>query len=231
MPRELKNEIKFKFQLCEEQKEGKRLIINNEIIIVTGSAGTGKTSLVAQTILDMMFKRDIHTIKLSRPTVEVGKSLGLLPGSWQEKVSPYNNVMIQTMKDCYRDPTKIEEYITKNQIIDAPIQFIRGSNILEKEVLVVDEVQSTTPKEMEAILTRLSGGKIILLGDRRQADICGKTGLDLALELSEHIEGIKHIHLVENHRSGIVKQIIDHLYAEENAIQKNVYNKEKRVLP
>lgn len=206
-------EIKFAFPLADEQKEAKKLIIENEIIIITGNPGSGKTSIVSQACLDLLFKREINKIFVARPTVEVGKSLGLLPGTLQEKVNPYTEVFIQSMKDVYNHPDKIDKILQEGIVELFPIQFIRGKNIKSSQVLVVEESQNTTRHEMEAILTRHnSNSRIILIGDLKQRDISGQSGLELAIELSKSIEGIKHIHLKENHRSGLVKEIIDYLY-------------------
>lgn len=215
MAKELKNEIKYAIQFCDEQKEAKRLILDNEIIIITGNPGTGKSAVVACTILDMLFKRQVSKVTLSRPTVEVGSSLGFLPGDLETKVSPYLKAFRDALEKCYPHPEKISKLFEENKIVTDAIQFIRGTNVNDREILILEEIQNSTPKEMEAILTRASGGKIILLGDLRQCDIRGKSGLELAIELSKNIEGIKHIHLKENHRSGIVKQIIDYIYGIE----------------
>lgn len=214
MAKELKNEIKYAIQFCEEQKEAKRLILENEIVIITGNAGSGKSSLVAATVLDLLFKRMVNKVILTRPTVEVGSSLGFLPGDLETKISPYLQAFKDSMERCYPHPDKISKLFEENKVVTDAIQFIRGTNIID-EVLIVDEAQSCTPKEIEAILTRASGGKIVLLGDLRQCDIKGRSGLELAIELSKNIEGVKHIHLKENHRSGIVKQIIDYIYGVE----------------
>lgn len=214
MAKELKNEIKYAIQFCDEQKEAKRLILENEIVIITGNAGSGKSSLVAATVLDLLFKRTVNKVILTRPTVEVGSSLGFLPGDLETKVSPYLQAFRDSMESCYPHPDKISKLFEEGKIVTNAIQFIRGTNVVD-QVLIVDEVQSCTPKEIEAILTRASGGKIILLGDLRQCDIKGRSGLELAIELSKNIEEIKHIHLKENHRSGVVKKIIDYIYGIE----------------
>ena len=72
----LKNEIKYQIQLNEEQKEAKRLIRENQIVIITGRAGCGKSLVSAQTSLDFLFKKEFEKINVTRATVEVGHSLG-----------------------------------------------------------------------------------------------------------------------------------------------------------
>lgn len=228
--RERKNEISYKITLDEEQKEAKRAILDNEIVIVTGRAGCGKTALVAQTILDMLFKREIDKVIVTRATVEVGNSLGFLPGDMATKLSPYLAPFIESLYACY-DEDKVNKHLThfadgqenvdKNsnrksigKIEGTPVQFIRGKTIGERTVLVCEEAQNFTEFEMEAILTRLGkGGKIIINGDNAQSDIYDKyTGIDYAIELSKAIPEIKHFNLTNNHRSGLVKKILDYKY-------------------
>jgi phosphate starvation-inducible protein PhoH len=85
----LKNDIKYQITLNDEQKEAKRLIIDNQIVVITGRAGCGKSLVSAQTALDFVFKKQFENIYVTRAAVEVGHSLGFLPGSLNEKFNPY----------------------------------------------------------------------------------------------------------------------------------------------
>ena len=89
--RERKSEIKSinALQLNEEQKEAKRLIVENQIVIVTGRAGSGKSLVCAQAALDFLKKKQISCIYNTRAAIEVGRSLGFLPGALSEKFDPY----------------------------------------------------------------------------------------------------------------------------------------------
>ena len=81
--RERKADIKSinAIQLNEEQKEAKRLIIENQIVIITGRAGCGKSLVCAQASLDFLKKKQVNCIYNTRAAIEVGRSLGFLPGS------------------------------------------------------------------------------------------------------------------------------------------------------
>ena len=83
--RERKNEIKYKVTLNEEQKEAKRPIRENQIVVVTGRAGCGKSLVSAVTALDFINKKECDKVYVTRATVEVGTSLGYLPGSIDDK--------------------------------------------------------------------------------------------------------------------------------------------------
>ena len=206
--RERKNEIKYNVTLNEEQKLAKQLIINNQIVIVTGRAGSGKSLVCAQAALDFLMKKQCNHIYVTRATIEVGGSLGFLPGDLEDKFNPYLEAFQENLEKCY-DKVKIQELVKTKKIVAYPVQFIRGKTI--DDVLVVEEAQNLSKGEMLAILTRLGKtGKIIINGDNEQKDIKESyTGLSYAIELSKKIEGIEWIKLKANHRSDLVGKILD----------------------
>ena len=206
--RERKNEIKYNVTLNEEQKLAKQLIINNQIVIVTGRAGSGKSLICAQAALDFLMKKQCNHIYVTRATIEVGGSLGFLPGDLEDKFNPYLEAFQENLEKCY-DKLKIQDLVKDKKILAYPIQFIRGKTI--DDVLVVEEAQNLSKGEMLAILTRLGKtGKIIINGDNEQKDIKESyTGLSYAIELSKKIEGIEWIKLKANHRSDLVGKILD----------------------
>jgi len=203
-----KNEIKYNITLNEEQKLAKQLIIDNQIVIVTGRAGSGKSLICAQAALDFLMKKQCNHVYVTRATIEVGGSLGFLPGDLEDKFNPYLEAFQENLEKCY-DKLKIQELVKNKKIIAYPIQFIRGKTI--DDILVVEEAQNLTKGEMLAILTRLGkNGKIIINGDNEQKDIKESyTGLSYAIELSKKIEGIEWIKLKANHRSDLVGKILD----------------------
>jgi phosphate starvation-inducible PhoH-like protein len=208
----LKNEIKYQLQLNDEQKEAKRLIRENQIVIVTGRAGCGKSLVSAQTALDFIFKKEFNTIYITRAAIEVGQSLGFLPGGLSEKFDPYLEAFKENLIKCY-DRVKIDQLVTEEKIKSLPVQFIRGKTI--DDVLVVEEAQNLTKAEMLAILTRLGkNGRIIINGDNEQKDIKDAfNGLSYIIELSKKIEEIQWIKLKHNHRSDLVGKILDYEYS------------------
>lgn len=207
----LKNEIKYQITLNDEQKEAKRLIRENQIVIITGRAGCGKSLVSAQTALDFLFKKEFEKIFITRAAVEVGHSLGFLPGSLNEKFDPYLEAFQENLIKCY-DKVKIEQLVSDEKIKALPVQFIRGKTI--DDVLVVEEAQNLTKSEMLAILTRLGkNGRIIINGDNEQKDIRDDyNGLSYIIELSKKIEEIKWVKLKHNHRSDLVGKILDYEY-------------------
>lgn len=213
--KELKGEIKYLVQLNEEQKIAKRLIYDNQIVIITGRAGSGKSLVTAQTALDMLFKKRYHKVFVTRAMIEVeNETMGFLPGDKEAKFGPYIEAFKENLEKCY-NREKIDDLIREEKIVAGPINFIRGKTV--DNVLIVEEAQNMTKGMMLAILTRLGkDGKIIINGDNAQTDRIthGMNGLSYAIELSNKIDGIERIDLKENHRSDIVGKILDYEYGK-----------------
>jgi len=210
-PKKLKNDIKYKISLDEDQKKVKESIYNSEIVIITGYAGSGKSLCIAQTSLDLIFKREIHQVYITRAAVEVGKSLGFLPGELDSKFDPYIEAFRDNLYKCY-DKDKVDKHIKDGQIQGMPVQYIRGKTIDGGQMLIVEEAQNLTKHEMLAILTRLGkGGRIIINGDIEQSDIRDSyTGLHYAIDLAKAIDEIKWHKLKSNHRSELISKILDY---------------------
>lgn len=204
-----KKDIKYDVELNEEQREAKSLIVNNQVVIVTGVAGTGKSLVCAQAALDFLNRKQIEEIFVTRAAIEVGKSLGYLPGSLEEKFNPYLEGFRDNLYKCY-DKVIIDQIVKEGKVKALPVQFIRGKTI--DDLLIVEEAQNLTKHEILALLTRLGKtGKIIINGDNEQKDIKEQfTGLSYAIELSKNIPEIKWIKLKENHRSGLIGKILDY---------------------
>jgi phosphate starvation-inducible PhoH-like protein len=210
-----KNPIKHNVSLNEEQKIAKQLIIDNQIVIITGKAGSGKSLVSALTALEFLTTKQIDRMLVTRAAIEVGKSLGFLPGELGDKFNPYMEALIENLHKC-TDKEIIKKYTDDNKIQALPVQYIRGKTI--EDILIVEEAQNLTKHEMLAILTRLGkSGKIIINGDNDQSDIRDQhTGLKFAIELSKNIPEIKRIDLKENHRSDIIGKILDYEYSKKS---------------
>jgi predicted ribonuclease YlaK len=208
-----KSDINYNVTLNCEQKEAKQLIIDNQIVIVTGRAGSGKSLVCAQAALDFLMTKQCDHIFVTRATIEVGSSLGFLPGSLEDKFNPYLEAFQENLIKLY-DRIKIQEFIKANKIVAYPVQFIRGKTI--DDILVVEEAQNLSKAEMLAIVTRLGKtGKIVINGDNEQKDSKESyTGLSYAIDLSKKIKEIKWIKLKENHRSDLVGKILDFEYGK-----------------
>jgi len=211
MSKKLKNPIKYKISLDQGQREVKEAIHNNQIVVVIGQAGSGKSAVCALTSLDLMFKKEVDEIIIIRPAIEVGKTLGYLKGDLKEKLDPYIEAFTANLYKSY-DRLKIDKHISDGQITSIPVQFIRGKTVENNQIMIIEEAQNLTKHEMLAILTRIGkGGRIVVSGDNQQSDIRDKfTGLHYAIELSKNIDEIKMFKLESNHRSELVGKILDY---------------------
>lgn len=204
-----KNPIKFKVQLNEEQKEAKRLILNNPVTVLRGSAGSGKTLCAVQTGLDLLFTKEVDKIIITRPTVSK-EDIGFLPGDIREKMDPWLAPIYHNLHILY-DKNKIQKELEEERIEILPFAFIRGRTFVNSFV-IVDEGQNVTHTQMEAILGRLGqGSKMVICGDMAQIDLRDKrqTGFSFLQRLEENVEGFKMFNLKQNHRHKIVSPILE----------------------
>jgi len=207
--RVLKNPIKFKLTLNEEQKLAKEEILNNTLTILAGSAGSGKTLLACQIALDGLFRRQYEKVIITRPTVSK-EEIGFLPGDLREKMDPWVQPIYQNMFLLY-DKEKIEKCITDGQIEIVPVSFMRGRTFVDS-VIIVDEAQNVTHEQMEMIVTRLGlRSKMIICGDDHQVDLKQKrdSGFRFLYAAARGIKNMCGITLKQNHRDPIVSDLIE----------------------
>ncbi len=211
--RKPKNPITFKLTLNEEQKVAKQLILDNPVTLLKGMAGSGKTLVACQVALDMVFKKDVERIIITRPTV-AKEEIGFLPGDLKEKMDPWLAPIYANLYMLY-DKAKVDKMI-QDQIIEiVPFAFMRGRTFPDAFV-IVDECQNITHGQTEMILGRLGkGGKMVFCGDITQTDLKNKkdSGIGFFTRLEENIKGVKIVTLKTNHRHEIVEPILK-LYSD-----------------
>lgn len=216
--RKLKNPIKFKLQLNDEQKDAKEIVLQNTITLLAGKAGSGKTLLACQIALDGLFNRVYNKIIITRPTVSK-EEIGFLPGDLKEKLDPWLQPIYQNMYDLY-GKDRIEQYIKEGQIEIAPLSFMRGRTFLDS-VIIVDEAQNVTNEQMEMITTRIGlRSKMMICGDAGQVDLKSKkdSGFRFLFINAERVNKLAAVTLLTNHRDPIVDQLLD-LYDDPNALK------------
>ena len=160
-------------------------------MFAVGPAGTGKTYLAMAMAVRMLLDKAVKRIVLTRPAVEAGERLGFLPGTLEEKVSPY----LRPLYDALHDMLEFERVrrLLEQQIIEvAPLAFMRGRT-LNDSFVILDEAQNSTREQMKMFLTRIGfGSKAVVTGDVTQSDLPRgeKSGLRDAMNVLEGIEGI-----------------------------------------
>jgi phosphate starvation-inducible PhoH-like protein len=205
----VKNPIKFKIPLNEEQKEAKEKILHNTLTLLAGKAGSGKTLLACQVALDGLLRRHYEKIIITRPTVSK-EEIGFLPGDLREKMDPWIQPIYQNMYALY-DKAKVEKLIEDGKIEIVPLAFMRGRTFLDS-CIIVDEAQNVTHEQMEMIATRIGiRSKMIICGDDHQVDLKSKrdSGFKFLYSQSFKVKNMVGITLMKNHRDPIVDELIE----------------------
>ena len=160
------------------QKKYVEEIGRNTITFAIGPAGTGKTYLAMAWAVKALKEKEISRIILTRPAVEAGEKLGFLPGTLDEKVSPYLRPLYDALYDMM-DAKEFQALMERGTIEVAPLGFMRGRS-LNNALVILDEAQNTTPEQLKMFLTRLGfGSKMIITGDITQIDLPESDGSGL----------------------------------------------------
>lgn len=185
------------------------LIASKTLIFALGPAGTGKTFFGATRAAEALRDRLTERVIVTRPTIEVGQSLGFLPGELEEKNEPYFRPVREAFEKCL-GAGPVEMYLKDGTIEARPLAYMRGASF-ENAWVILDEAQNTTPKEMEMFLTRIGEGcKVIVDGDLRQQDIAGQSGLADAIARLRDDEdvGVIEFGLDDIVRSGFCARVV-----------------------
>jgi phosphate starvation-inducible PhoH-like protein len=183
----------------------------NDLLFAVGPAGSGKTYTAVALAVKALKEKRVQKIILTRPAVEAGENLGFLPGDLKEKLDPYLQPLYDALEDMIPSK-KLSAFIEEKIIQIAPLGFMRGRT-LDNAFVILDEGQNTTESQLKMFLTRMGkSAKFIITGDVTQIDLPKnqKSGLKIALNLFENINGIKIISLNEEDvvRHPLVKTII-----------------------
>jgi len=199
-----------KIQLNEEQKLAKSVILDSAVSVITGAAGSGKTLLATATGLDLLFRKEIDKLIITRPAVLAGEDLGFLPGDISDKMDPWLQPIYQNFYNLY-DKAKIDKELAEGNIQILPLGYVRGLTFTNT-FIIADEVQNLTHSQTEALLGRLGhGSKMVLCGDIAQIDLKNKktSGLSFLRRVEEQVDGFNFVNLQKNHRHSIVQDILD----------------------
>ena len=182
-----------------------------DMVICTGAAGSGKTFLAVAEALKMLLSHNTSKLVVTRPVVEAGESLGYLPGDLEQKISPYLRPLYDAM-ESFISKDVVKKFIEAGVIEIAPLAYMRGRT-LSDAVVILDEAQNTTCRQMKMFLTRMGeGSKVFITGDITQIDLPKHTqsGLVHAVEILKNIDGIRIIQTEASDvvRNALVKKII-----------------------
>ncbi len=163
-----------------EQRFAFELLLCDDISLVTliGLPGAGKTLLaLACGLQKTVEERQFRKLYIARPIIPMGKDIGFLPGTKEEKLSSWMGAIndnLEFLMDRGHEDSKVDEKIdylfTSGQIEVDSLTYIRGRS-LPKQYIIIDDAQNLTPHEIKTIISRAGNGtKIVLTGDPYQID-------------------------------------------------------------
>jgi len=182
------------------------------LVTLTGKAGTGKTLLAVAAGLYKVFAHSAYTrVLVFRPTMPVGRDIGYLPGSIDEKMQPWMQPIYDALELIWEQdrhsPNRVlpPDVMECEEICIEPLTYIRGRSI-PRQYIIIDEAQNLTPLELKTVVTRVgTGTKIVLTGDPHQIDNpyvdALSNGLASLIDRFRGNELSAHIGLVKGERS------------------------------
>lgn len=217
--------------LNREQRMAFDLLLNDHVQLVTlvGQAGTGKTLLALASALYKVLRRKprYERVLVLRPIVPLGKDIGYLPGSKEEKLNYWMQPIFDNLEFILKKSltAKDKDWVTSDLTIESLIHseflevealtYIRGRSI-PNQFFIVDEAQNLTPHEVKTIISRAGEGtKIVLTGDPQQIDNpyldSNSNGLVYTVERLKHFGIFGHVFLPRSERSTLASLAVDQL--------------------
>jgi len=212
----------------KEQRMALELLMDPSVALVTliGQAGTGKTLLalaagMAATLQDESYEKML----VSRPVIPLGRDIGYLPGSKDEKMKLWMQPIFDNLsyllglpdngKNEETTPQMVNRLIKDEKIELEALTYIRGRSI-SRQYVIIDEAQNLTPHEVKTIISRAGEGtKIVMTGDPEQIDNpyldASSNGLSYTVERLKGRELCGHITLTKSERSHLSALAADYL--------------------
>ncbi len=186
---------------------------NIDFVTLLGQAGTGKTLVTIAAALQQTLEMGrFSEVIITRITVPVGEDIGFLPGTEEEKMTPWMGALQDNLEILIKGDANAGEWaraatneLIKNKVKIKAMSFMRGRTFVNK-LLVLDEAQNLTPKQMKTLITRAGPGtKVVCLGNLAQIDTPylteGSSGLAYVVEHFKGWAHSAHITLMKGERS------------------------------
>jgi len=207
-----------------EQNFALNLLLDPDIDFITlqGPAGTGKTLLTIAAGLTQVFDHTLYNeIIMTRVTIPVGEDIGFLPGTEEEKMTPWmgalmdNLEVLHSRQDGGAFGRVATEDLLRNKIKIRSLNFMRGRTFY-KRFIIIDEAQNLTSKQIKTLITRAGpGSKIVCLGDIKQIDTPylseTSSGLTFAVHRMRDWAYSAHMTLSRGERSRLAKYAAEHM--------------------
>lgn len=212
------------FARNREQNFALNMLLDPDIDFVTlqGSAGTGKTLLtIAAGLTQVLDQNRYSEIIMTRVTIPVGEDIGFLPGTEEEKMTPWMGALMDNLEVLHSSQEggsfgrNATQDLLQNKIKIRSLNFMRGRTFLNR-FIIIDESQNLTSKQIKTLVTRAGpGSKIICLGDIKQIDTPylseTTSGLTFAVDRFKHWQHSAHMTLTRGERSRLAYYAAEHL--------------------
>ena len=142
---------------------------NKKIVVATGPAGTGKTLLATENGVRSFLFGNCEKLIFTRPSVSVDEDLGYLPGTLEEKMSPWVRPIYDILYN-FISPKEVTELIEEKIIEISPLGYMRGRTF-KNCWIIADEMQNSTVSQMKMLMTRIGeNSRLVITGDLEQHD-------------------------------------------------------------
>lgn len=208
------------FALNREQNMALNLLMDNEVDFVTlvGQAGTGKTLLTLAAALEQTLEENRYSeIIMTRATIPIAEDIGFLPGTEEEKMTPWMGALLDNMEVLLgmdkggqnQWQKRATQDLLHERIKIKSMNFMRGRTFVNKFV-IIDEAQNLTLKQMKTLITRAGPGtKMVCLGNLAQIDTPYLTettsGLTYVVDRAKSWAHSGHITLQKGERSRLAQ--------------------------
>jgi len=194
------------------QKEFLRALQEYDVVVFSAPAGVGKSFTTMSEVTDWLKRGKVDKITLTRPSIPMGRSIGLLPNDMRSKFEPYLMPLLEVWWERY-GKNHYENCLSNGSLELLPAEYIRGRSV--EGVFVCDEGQSFEPDEIYTLITRMQeGSKLIILGDPTQSDIKGENAITWLSEfVNRNVDLKSFIKIIEASsddivRSGVCKAMV-----------------------
>lgn len=191
------------------QRSYVRSIIDNDVTICIGPAGTGKSFVAAGIAAEHLHKKKIEQIIVTRPLVCAGTDIGSMPGDVNDKIKPYLMPMEENLK-FFLSQSYYGALLNQGKIRYEPLETMRGATF-HQSCMILDEAQNCTLDQIKMFITRMGeDSKVIINGDVKQTDISNRSGLQSCIDKLDRISGVGVVELdyIDIQRHSIVGAIL-----------------------
>ncbi len=200
------------------------------LTIGTGPAGSGKSFLAMAVGIEKLLSNEVSKVVLTRPICEAGENLGFLPGTFEEKISPYLRPLLDAMEELV-GVTMAKKLLDGGKIEFAPLAYMRGRTF-NNSYVILDEAQNTTIEQIKLFVTRAGNwSTFVVNGDVTQCDLRGipENGLEWLVRRirgrSSMINVIEFGHS-DIQRSALVSELLRHLDGpDEKRTERSAYRR------